>query len=197
MLFRRNIPPAISIPLLLLGFAALLGAGSLLRNNYVSGSDQRNMPATYPPPNTYISASFSEVYSWTDAAKDRYVSLTGRLHVCDGTEQWLPKSYEDTTGRAFLYRYVNSCCPGHAVPAVLELQPEQVSLFELPGQDSWVELRGRVLLQGQPGSVPKLLIDEFRPLAEEPADPLEQLFPASKMGAPCQGSRPDVPYPPR
>lgn len=143
----------------------------------------------------YLEVGFTTVYSWSAVGPVRPVRITGRLHRCDGSEQWLSETQPAQAGELVLYRYVMACCPGHSVPAVIGLSglPEDSAGLE---QDAWVELSGSLRLSEQPGGIPQLEIDQLERI-EAPDSALEQLNPPSKMGAPCAGSRPDVPYPPR
>src|SRR5690606_38295671 len=107
-----------------LGLAALLLSGCT-RTEPDSAADP-HAPASgsvsSAPQTDYLTVGFSTVYSWSAVGPARKVRITGRLHRCDGTELWLPQSAgAPQPGDYVLYRYVVDCCPGHSVPAVIEL----------------------------------------------------------------------------
>lgn len=176
--------------LALAGMSAVL----IVRNGiteYGSGLAGSEAPAA----SDFVEARFSDIYTWSSAANGRPVRIKGRLHRCDGTEQWIRGSDKIEEGELVLYRFVVTCCPGHAVPSVVRIEPR--TGFEAVPQDSWVEISGRLEMGRGPEEMPLLNVDSLRQLESAPVPPAEQLNPPSKMGAPCAGRRPDISYPPR
>ncbi|MCB1221541.1 MAG: hypothetical protein H7A35_06950 [Planctomycetales bacterium] len=186
-------------PAILVGLAILLCAACTRNNVEADGSvDTTDAVSAVDSGQQaeYLDVGFATVYSWSAVGPARNVRITGRLHRCDGSEQWLPQSAgAPQPGDYVLYRYVVDCCPGHSVPAVIALGtlPDDTGSLQ---QDRWVELTGQLRLSIEPGGLPLLDPDSLLD-AKAPDEPLEQLNPPSKMGAACAGSRPDVPYPPR
>jgi hypothetical protein len=146
---------------------------------------------------TWQSAQLCDLYSWSSAALDRPVRLKGRLHTCSGSEEWLPAAESPMQGQIVLYRYVNSCCSGHAMPAVVELVELSAGQTGNLPQDAWVELTGRYIPAAAPGAMPGIRVETLSPAPELPAQAMEQMFPPSIMAGKCQGSRPEMAYPPR
>lgn len=144
----------------------------------------------------FAPASLCDIYSWSMAALDRPVRILGRLHICSGEEQWIPGGTAVPTGLPVLYRYVDSCCPAHAVPAVVELRSLTGQWESEFPQDSWVEASGYFQPTVESGAMPALRVQELS-LADSPQQAVEAMFPPSKMAGRCQGSRPEIPYPPR
>lgn len=138
-----------------------------------------------------------DLYSWSSSALDRPVRLLGRLHKCNGSEEWLPGAMPPMIGQTVLYRYVNSCCSGHAVPAVLDLHDYSPEQADVCSQDAWVELTGYFTPPTAPGGMPAIRVASLRPASLQPEQAMEQMFPVGIMAARCQGSRPEIAYPPR
>ncbi|MEZ5337192.1 MAG: hypothetical protein R3F46_02920 [bacterium] len=183
------------LPLLLIA-VLVLPCSACLHSEQQGKADQVSAAANATEQTLeYLDVGFGTVYAWSATGPARPVRISGRLHRCDGSEQWLPATQPAQAGELVLYRYVLACCPGHSVPAVIGLSvlPEGTAALE---QDAWVELSGSLRLSEQPGGMPQLEIDHLERIAA-PENALEQLNPPSKMGAPCAGSRPDIPYPPR
>ena len=147
----------------------------------------------------YQAVDFSTISGWTSNTDGREIAIAGRLHICDGSEEWLPRGLDNSVGTPVLYRFVITCCPGHAVPAGIGVQDPTGILAHYSGQDDWVLLEGAYIAADPeaPGTVGAIELRNWSPLEEAPQPAAEQLFPPSKMGAPCQGSRPDIPYPPQ
>ena len=150
--------------------------------------------------------SFSELYAWPADRVGLQLESTGRLHMVDGSEDWLPRDVIDSGAAAVLYKYHITCCPGHSVPLVVPLTALPGELPQIE-QDGWArvvgkfEVLGSATAEAQPTETPS---SQTRPAiaaslieaAEEPAEPVERLYPERELQAACAGILPPANYPP-